>query len=83
MAADALLEILEAPSPIGRRAAIHGLFHLCEWLPDRRAEALAGLRRVAESDPQPLLRIYADGISRDIERGDVEHVMEPLLPDER
>lgn len=83
MAADALLEVLDAPSPIGRRAAIHGLFHLCEWLPDRKGEVCDHLHRVAANDKEPLLRAYADGISRDIERGDVDHVMEPILPNER
>ncbi|MBV6459868.1 MAG: hypothetical protein HONBIEJF_03023 [Fimbriimonadaceae bacterium] len=83
MAADALLEVLDAPSPIGRRAAIHGLFHLCEWLPDRKPEVVTSLQRVAADDTEPLLRAYADGIRRDIERGDVEHVMEPIFPNER
>lgn len=83
MAADALLEVLGAPSPIGRRAAVHGLFHLCEWLPDRRGAVLTGLRQLAEHDQEPLLRTYAEGICRDIERGDVEHVMEPIFAHER
>jgi hypothetical protein len=30
----ALLGCLESPSIVGRRSAIHGLFHVCEWVPE-------------------------------------------------
>jgi hypothetical protein len=81
-AADALLATLNAPSKIGRRAAIHGLFHLCEWLPKRREEVIGRLHEVAQADPEPLLRTYAEHLARDIQRGDVDHVVEPVFPDE-
>jgi hypothetical protein len=77
-----LLECLNAPSRIGRRSAIHGLFHVVEWLPEMRGEVVARLRQVAERDPEPLLREYAAQMARDIESGDTEHVADPIFPGE-
>jgi hypothetical protein len=81
-AADALIECLFAPSRVGRRSAIHASFHLAEWLPERRSEILDGLNKVAETDPEPLLCEFAASIARDIEAGEVDHMMEPVFEGE-
>lgn len=81
-AAEALIACFEAPSRIGRRSAIHASFHLAEWLPSRRLQILESLRRAAATDPEPLLREFASAIARDIESGEVDHVMEPMFEDE-
>jgi hypothetical protein len=72
-----LIECLEAPSRIGRRAAIHGLYHVVEWEPAMREQVVAALGAVASSDPEPLLREYAGRMSQDIASGAVEHAAEP------
>jgi hypothetical protein len=77
-----LLECLKAPSKIGRRAAIHGLFHVVEWHPESRAEVVSGLREMAASDPEPVLREYAGSMANDIESGNYDHVPEPAFPEE-
>lgn len=77
-----LIECLDAPSKIGRRAAIHGLFHVVEWLPEMRDEVISHLRRLAETDKEPLLRDYAAGLAEDIEADRMDHVQEPVFPDE-
>ena len=77
-----MVECLKAPSKIGRRSAIHGLFHVVEWLPDMRDEVLQRLREVAATDSEPLLREYAGGIADDIEEDRMEHVQEPVFPGE-
>lgn len=80
--AEALLECVAAASPIGRRSAIHALFHLVEWRPEDRERALEALRKAAASDPEPVLRAYAADMARDIAAGGVDHVAEPSLPGE-
>lgn len=77
-----LLECLNAPSKIGRRSAIHGLFHVVEWLPDLRQAVVLALREVAEDDPEPILREFARLMARDIEARDFDHIPEPTFPDE-
>lgn len=77
-----LLECLAAPSRIGRRSAIHGLFHVVEWLPAMRDQVVAGLEQVADSDPDPQLREYAEFMARDIENNEYEHVPEPVFAGE-
>ena len=77
-----LLECLQAPSKIGRRSAIHGLFHVAEWYPDMLPEILAALQESAQSDPEPSLRDYATDMAEDIQKGDCEHVEEPVFDDE-
>ncbi|MCH8977975.1 MAG: hypothetical protein IH945_01870 [Armatimonadetes bacterium] len=81
-AADALLACVEAPSRIGRRSAIHAVFHLNEWLPGRKGQILTKLRNAATNDPEPLLREFAKCMARDIESGANEHITEPIFPDE-
>lgn len=77
-----LIQCLQAPSKIGRRSAIHGLFHTVEWFPNLRSEVLAGLRQVAASDPESLLRDFASEMADDIEQDNYDHVLEPTFSDE-
>ena len=77
-----LLQCLDAPSKIGRRSAIHGLYHVVEWMPDMRDQVVAGLREHADKDPEPLLRSFAAAMASDIENDNAEHFQEPLFPDE-
>lgn len=78
----ALLDCLRAPSKIGRRSAIHGLFHVVEWIPDMREKVAAALKEQAQVDPEPLLRGYAERMAEDIEADQPEHFQEPIFPDE-
>lgn len=78
-----LLECLNAPSKIGRRSAIHGLFHVVEWVPEMQDRVVAALRHQAVEDPEPLLRSFAAGMANDIESGNQDHVLEPVFPGER
>ncbi len=82
-AADALIELIGAPSKIGRRSAIHAVFHLVEWLPDRQADVLAKLQWAAENDPEPQLRTFAESQARDIASGATDHVEEPTFEEEK
>lgn len=81
-AADALIACLQAPSRVGRRSAIHSLFHLAEWLPSRRGEIVTKLRNRAMQEPEPLLKVFAESMVRDIESGATEHMTEPVFPGE-
>ena len=80
--ADVLLECLHAPSRIGRRSAIHGLFHVVEWFPESLRKVLPELDKVAQSDPEPLLREYAEHMAADIRQGNSDHVTEPIFEGE-
>jgi hypothetical protein len=77
-----LLECLNAPSKIGRRSAIHGLFHVVEWLPSMRDEVVAALQELADREQVQELREFARLMSRDIAHGDYDHVPEPVFPEE-
>jgi hypothetical protein len=77
-----LLECLHAPSRIGRRSAIHGLFHVVEWHPQSRVSVIKALEEVAAHDEEPVLREYAALMARDIASGQLDHVGEPLFGDE-
>lgn len=77
-----LLECLQAPSKIGRRSAIHGLFHVVEWMPDARAQVVEALKGVAEKDPEPILKDYARLMARDIAEGDFDHIPDVVFPAE-
>ncbi len=78
-----LLECLRAPSPIGRRAAIHGLFHVVEWVPEMKERVVTALRDHAPTDPDPRLRHYAAAMAEDIENEDMDHEPDPVFPGER
>jgi len=77
---DALLRLTTASSRIGRRAAIHGLYHVVEWVPERKNEIVTALRN--HQDPEPLLVEYAVALAKDIEDGEIDHVVEPAFEDE-
>jgi len=77
-----LMGCLQAPSKIGRRAAIHGLFHVVEWKPEFRERAVEALRSSAEFDPEPALRQYAKEMADDIEAANYDHHLEPFFDDE-
>ncbi len=79
---ETLLECLRAPSKIGRRSAIHGLFHVVEWIPSLRDKVVAALDDAAKVEPEPLLAEFAALMARDIEAGDSDHIPEPVFPDE-
>lgn len=78
----ALIECLQSPSKVGRRAAIHGVFHVVEWGPHNKPYVLAGLRQITQNDSEPLLREYAAAMASDIEAGGLDHVEEPKFPGE-
>lgn len=78
-----LIECLEAPSKFGRRAAIHGLFHVVEWDPDQRDEVVAALRSHAKHESVPELAHFAAEMADDIAVGDADHVTEPLFAEEQ
>ncbi|MGV3614299.1 MAG: hypothetical protein ACO1SV_03085 [Fimbriimonas sp.] len=77
-----LLECLQAPSRIGRRSAIHGLFHVVEWVPEMKEQVVSGLRTTAAEDPDPSLRAYAEAMAEDIEQDEVDHEPDLLFPEE-
>lgn len=77
-----LIECLDSPSPIGRRSAIHGLFHVVEWVPELRGSVVSRLTAHAASEKEPLLREFALGIASNLENEEFDHVIEPLLPGE-
>lgn len=81
-AANALTRLLIAPSKIGRRSAMHAVFHLVEWLPDHRVEVVNALRSAAESETEPLLKEFALSQAHDIDTGAIEHKEEPVFPEE-
>lgn len=80
--APALFRCLKAPSKIGRRSAIHALFHIVEWAPDTQAQVVAALREVANTDPDAVLRPFAKAMADDIEAGRSDHIREPVFDDE-
>ncbi|MCW5938569.1 MAG: hypothetical protein KF884_06530 [Fimbriimonadaceae bacterium] len=81
-AADALIDCVSSPSRYGRRAAIHAVFHLVEWMPETRERVLAALELAATEDDEPLLRSFAASQHADIESGAHDHMTEPVFPDE-
>lgn len=77
-----LLECLNAPSKVGRRSAIHGLFHVVEWMPAMREEVVAALGAAAQRETEPALKEFAELMARDIAHGDYDHILEPVFPEE-
>ena len=78
MGGPALLSTLDAPSRIGRRAAIHGLYHVVEWNPEMRDLVVWVLTGKSQTDPEPVLRRYAADMARDIKAGR-DHVPDPVF----
>jgi hypothetical protein len=77
-----LVECLDSPSKFGRRSAIHGLFHVVEWVPDLGPTVVAHLRSHAEREPEAVLAAFARGIADDLAARTNDHVPEPLFPEE-
>lgn len=77
-----LIECLKAPSPYGRRSAIHGLFHVAEWQPEQTETIVGALRAHAARESDAALREYAELMADDIEAGRREHIDEPMFADE-
>ncbi len=77
-----LLACLESPSRIGRRSAIHGLFHVVEWVPTMREQVVRELRTHAKRENDLQLQEFTVLMARDIEAGDVDHIPEPIFDGE-
>ncbi len=77
-----LLECLNAPSREGRRSAIHGLFHVVEWMPGMRDSVVGALERLADREVDHQLREYAELMARDIANNEYEHIPEPIFEGE-
>lgn len=77
-----LIECLDAPSKVGKRSAIHGLFHVVEWMPDMKDQVLAGLEAMILREKDPQIRQFAKEMSEDIRAGS-EHRPEPVFDFER
>ena len=77
-----LIECLHSPSRIGRRSAMHGLFHVVEWEPSMRSAVVDALAAAAEVESDPLLREFAKCQARDIAKGMHDHVLEPVFEGE-
>jgi hypothetical protein len=80
--AEALLACMFAPSRVGRRSAMHAVFHLAEWMPEKRDLIVEQLTKASKNDSEPLLRTFAACMARDIETKAPEHVTEPMFPEE-
>ena len=78
--AEALLACMFAPSRVGRRSAMHAVFHLAEWMPEKRDEIVGKLKMASKNDSEPLLRTFAACMARDIESKAPEHVTELDVP---
>lgn len=74
----ALLSALHAPSRIGRRSAMHGLYHVVEWNPDMTDIVVWALTGAAKDEAEPVLREYATDMARDIMQG-ADHVPDPIF----
>ena len=81
-AARALIHCIGAPSKYGRRSAMHAVFHLVEWMPQKREQAVAALRDQLKVEPEAELKIFAEGMAHDIEVEASDHVTEPLFTEE-
>lgn len=77
-----LIECLDAPSRVGRRSAIHGLFHVVEWNPETREGIVAALRAHADKEREETLATFARDMANDIDQQMYDHVAEPWLPED-
>lgn len=81
-AGEILIKVLQQGKyPFGRRSAIHGMIHLCEWLPEYQGRCLEALESASSEDPDASLRAYARATLRDIRSGG-PHGPEPALAGE-
>ncbi|MFM9874286.1 MAG: hypothetical protein ACKVQS_12575 [Fimbriimonadaceae bacterium] len=81
-AAEALITCINAPSKIGRRSAMHAVFHLVEWLPHHRTEVVNTLVAASDRESDPMLKEFALSQANDIREGASEHKEEPVFPEE-
>lgn len=81
-AADALIACIFAPHKVSRRSAQHAVFHLAEWLPERKGDIIAALQKAAQEESDPLLKAFSASMAKDIEAGCTDHVTEPVFPEE-
>jgi hypothetical protein len=79
----ALLECLSSASIVGRRSAIHGLFHVCEWVPELSSDVVHHLRDHGKKESDPQLAIFSFAIAEDILRRTIDHTPEPVFAFER
>ena len=77
-----LLQPLLVQAGLPEERAIHGLFHVVEWLPELKEAVLLALKEVAAEDPEPILRDFAGSMANDIEAGGIDHHPEPVFPEE-
>lgn len=77
-----IIELMNAPSKIARRSAMHASFHLCEWMPTRKDQVLRTLEEASQNDPEPLLRGYCAALAKDVKNEVIDHVAEPIFPEE-
>ncbi|MEQ1821707.1 MAG: hypothetical protein ABL949_04300 [Fimbriimonadaceae bacterium] len=77
-----LLECLNTPSKVGRRSAIHGLFHVVEWEPSMKDTISQALAECGARESHPQLCDFALQMARDIAAGNYDHVQEPMFPEE-
>lgn len=80
--AERLMALLEAPSKIARRSAMHAVFHTAEWMPNLRDVLVDRLKTIAPNEPEPQLRDFALAMARDIAAEETDHIMEPVFADE-
>lgn len=78
-----LVELLDSPSKFGRRSALHGLFHVVEWVEDLRHPITSTLKSHLLKETDPLLKEFNQALIADLEAGNYDHVPEPLFPEER
>jgi hypothetical protein len=81
-AASALMALVEAPSRVARRSAMHAVFHLAEWRPEFTDQIVAALERASAHDSEPLLSAFSKQMASDIAGKSSDHVPEPVFPEE-
>lgn len=77
-----LVDCLDAPSKYGRRSAIHGLFHVVEWVPDLGSSVIAHLKAHAGRESEPALADFSLKIANDLAARKLDHFPEPIFPEE-
>ncbi|MDI9639337.1 hypothetical protein QPK87_19490 [Kamptonema cortianum] len=77
IAADDLLALFHAPSKFGRVSAVHAVFHLCEWLPEKKDQVLAALEELIGREENLEIKEFAQCMAQDIASGATDHVPEP------
>jgi formate dehydrogenase maturation protein FdhE len=76
------MALVEAPSRVARRSAMHAVFHLAEWRPEFTDQIVAALERASAHDSEPLLSAFSKQMASDIAGKSSDHVPEPVFPEE-